>query len=132
MNAFITVLSSGKYPPMTKLPAILHGTIVDDFTFTIELNGNLSPNDETEIRRSLKMEIKDLGVRALTAVKDIQIDNSKATSIVAVNLHEYKKPKLNQVKGDHSVACHIYTEGGGEIVIAQARKESSLLVSRQT
>ena len=131
MNAFITVLSSGKYPPLTTLPVILHGAIVDDLTFTIELNGNVSQNDETEIRSSLKMEITDLGVRALTAVKDIQIDNSKVTSIVTVKLHEYKKPKLNQVKGDHSVACHIYTEGEGEIVIAKARKESALLISRQ-
>lgn len=106
---FASTLASGRYANTSKLPTIQTEVEIDPFSFEVRLNGTISETDLTEIRRIIEKEISE-GNRALKAIKEIQLTNSPTGSIITVKLHAFKIPKLALAKGEHTVACHLYTE----------------------
>ena len=107
-ESFTSVLQSGRHPTLSNLPTVATGAEIDELTFDLKMSGNLSENDLQEIRRVIEMEISQ-GNRALKAVKDIEVGRSSEGSTITVKLHAFKAPKLGLVKGEHMVACHLYT-----------------------
>jgi oligopeptide/dipeptide ABC transporter ATP-binding protein len=115
-ESLTSILSSGRYSSLNKLPAIESELEVDALTFEINFGGNLSENDLTEVKKAIEREISE-GNRALKAVKDIRINKSQSgRSPITVSLHPFKVPRLTLVRGEHSVACHLYAEQEAPVV----------------
>jgi peptide/nickel transport system ATP-binding protein len=113
-ESFTFALISGRYPTLTSLPAIESVAEIDDLTFEVRLSGILSDNHLAEIKKATEKEIME-GNRALIAVKEIQVTKSSAGSTIIVKLYAFKVPRLALVKGEHTVACHLYTEQKGQL-----------------
>jgi hypothetical protein len=69
----------------------------------------LSDGNVAEIRKATGREAQG-GNRGLKAIKEIQVSRSSAGSTITVKIHPFKVPKLTLVKGEHTVACHLYAE----------------------
>jgi oligopeptide/dipeptide ABC transporter ATP-binding protein len=108
-ESFISALTSGRHTVVSKLSTIESAVEIDDLSFEVRVDWNLTQNDLAEIKRAIEMETSE-GDRALKAIKEIQISKSSAGSTVTVKLHAFRAPRLTYVKGDHSVACHLYIE----------------------
>jgi len=104
-----SVLQSGRHPDLSRLPTLEAGAELDDLSFELKMNGNLSDDDLQQIKRAIETEISE-GKKALKAVRDIQVSKSPSGSTITVKLHAFTAPKLNRVKGEHWVACGLYTE----------------------
>ena len=115
-EAFTSVLMSGRYRTLAKIPAVEEAEEVDDLTIGVRLKGPISADDLTEIKRANETEITQ-GNRALKAIKDIQISHSPTSSTITIKIHSFEKPKLTAVRGEHSVACHLYSLQEKEAVI---------------
>lgn len=115
-ESFTFTLTSGRYPTLTSLPAIESAVEIDDLTFEVRLSGDVSDNNLAEIKKATEREILE-GNRALKAVKEIQVSKSPAGSTITVKLYAFKMPRLTLVKGQHTVACHLYTEQKGQVPI---------------
>jgi oligopeptide/dipeptide ABC transporter ATP-binding protein len=114
-ESFTSTLLSGRYPTLSRLPTIQSEVETGDLTFEVRINGNLTQNDLADIKKAIEAEIAT-GNRALKAIKEIQVDGSQSGSTITVNLHAFKAPSLTLVKGQHSVACHLYTQQASQIV----------------
>ena len=113
-ESFTFALISGRYPALASLPAIESAVEFNNLTFEVKFNGNLSDDDFAEIKKATEKERSE-GNRALKGVKEIQVSKSSAGSTIEVKLYAFKVPRLRLVKGEHSVACHLYTEQKGEL-----------------
>jgi peptide/nickel transport system ATP-binding protein len=107
-ESLTAILQSGRHPTLAKLPTLAAAAEVDELSFELTMNGDLSDDDLQQIKRVIEKEILE-GNRALKAVKDLQVTKSAAGSTITVKLHAFTAPKLGLVKGEHSVACHLYT-----------------------
>jgi len=114
-DSFTSTLLSGRYPALSKLPAIQSEGETGDLTFEVRMSGNLAQNDLTDIKNAVETEAAK-GNRALKAIKDVMLDGSQPGSTITVILHAFKTPSLILVKGQHSVACHLYTQQESQIV----------------
>jgi len=110
-ESLTSVIQSGRHPTLSKLPTLATGEQVDESSFGLRMNGDLSDDDLKQLKAVIQTEISE-GNRALKAVKDMQVSNSSAGSNITVKLHPFKAPKLGIVKGEHSVACHLYAMQG--------------------
>ncbi len=119
MESFTSILLSGRYAKLENLGKITTRVGIDDLTFEVTMNGELSEKDLDEIKKAMETEIAELGDKALKAIREIRLRHVPTGSAVTVKLHAYKVPKLNLVKGEHSVACHLYTEQKTETVTIQ-------------
>jgi peptide/nickel transport system ATP-binding protein len=108
-ESFTFALISGRYPTLASLPAIESTVEINDLTFEVRFSGNLSDSDLAEIKKATEREMSE-GNRALKAVKQIQISKPSPSSTIEVKLYAFKVPRLKLVKGEHTVACHLYTE----------------------
>ncbi|MFI5449781.1 MAG: ABC transporter ATP-binding protein [Candidatus Bathyarchaeia archaeon] len=108
-ESFTLALMSGRHLALSKLPEIEGGFQMDELTFEIRMKGVITNNDFDEIKKALEIEISE-GNRALKAIDDIQVDNSRIGSTITVKLRAFKVPILTLVKGEHSAACLLYTE----------------------
>jgi oligopeptide/dipeptide ABC transporter ATP-binding protein len=124
LEPFVSVLTSGRYPELDRLPTIARHDILDPISFEIIMNGTVSNNDLNEIKRAVEREKAEENVRALFAVNDILIQSSGANSSkIKVVLHAYKVPKLGFVSRNdkrRQVACHLYTEKKGAVILAES------------
>jgi oligopeptide/dipeptide ABC transporter ATP-binding protein len=119
-EAFTSTLISGRYPTLVGLPSIQHTVEIDDLTFVVTLDGDVSESILGEIKKAMEREISE-GNRALKAIKEIQVSKSPGGSTITVKIHTFKVPKLISVKGKHAVACHLYTEQTAQVaVLSQA------------
>jgi len=115
-EAFSSTLVSGRYPALASLPAVLSAVEIDDLTLEVTLGGDISDSDLAEIKRAAESEILE-GNRALKAIKEIQVSKSQVGSTITVRIHAFRVPKLTAVKGEHAVACHLYTEQTAQVTI---------------
>jgi peptide/nickel transport system ATP-binding protein len=107
-ESLTSLIQSGRHPTLSKLPTLAAGTEIDESSFDLSTNGDLSDDDLQQLKTVVETEIKE-GNRALKAIKDMQVSKSSAGSNITVKLHAFKVPKLDLVKGEHRVACHLYT-----------------------
>ena len=114
-DSFTSTLLSGRYPTLSKLPAIENEVETSDLTFQVKMSGNLPPNELAEIEKAIETEVAR-GNRALKAIKEIKVDGSQVSSTLTVTLHAFKTPTLTLVKDDHSVACHLYAQQEPQIM----------------
>jgi oligopeptide/dipeptide ABC transporter ATP-binding protein len=108
-ESFVSVLTSGRHTIASKLLTIESAVEIDDLSFEVRVDADLTQNDLAEIKRAIEMQTSE-GDRALKAIKEIQMSKSSTGSTVTVKLHAFKAPRLTLVKGEHSVACHLYAE----------------------
>jgi oligopeptide/dipeptide ABC transporter ATP-binding protein len=108
-QSFISILTARRHPNLGKLPDIESEVETDDLTFEIKMNGTLTQNDVIEIKKAVEEEIAERN-KPLKGIKEIQTSDGPSTSQITVKLHPYNLPRLVLVKGEHSVACHLYTE----------------------
>jgi oligopeptide/dipeptide ABC transporter ATP-binding protein len=116
MEKFVGALAASRLRVDRRL-SVLRNSIVDDSTFEVNFDAEITAEDAVEVRRVVESEVA-VGVRALTAIKEIQHQDSTVT----VKIHAYKLPKLSPVENQHSVACHLYTEGRRAVLLVQSRK----------
>jgi len=114
-DSFTSTLLSGRYPTLSKLPAIENEVETSDLTFQVKMSGNLPPNELAEIEKAIETEVAR-GNRALKAIKEIKVDGSQVSSTLTVTLHAFKTPTLTLVKDHHSVACHLYAQQEPQIM----------------
>jgi len=114
-DSFTSTLLSGRYPTLSKLPAIENEVETSDLTFQVKMSGNLPPNELAEIEKAIETEVAR-GNRALKAIKEIKVDGSQVSSTLTVTLRAFKTPTLTLVKDHHSVACHLYAQQEPQIM----------------
>jgi oligopeptide/dipeptide ABC transporter ATP-binding protein len=107
-ESLTSVIQSGRHPTLGKLPTLRAGEEIDELSFHLSMNGDLSDDDLQQLKRVIEMEVSQ-GNRALKAVKEMQVIRSSAGSTITVKLHAFTAPKLGLAKGEHRVACHLYT-----------------------
>jgi oligopeptide/dipeptide ABC transporter ATP-binding protein len=108
-ESLTSLLQSGRHPTLSSFPPLTATAEIDELSFDLSMNGDLSDNDLQELRRVIEVEIGE-GNRALKAIKDLQVTKSPAGSTITVKLHAFTAPKLGLAKGEHRVACHLYTK----------------------
>jgi len=114
-ESFLSAITSGRYSTLDNMPPIENAVETDDNSFEVKLSGDLSDDKLADIRKAIEIEISE-GSRALKAVKEIQIHKSKVGSTITVRLHPFKAPKLTLIKGEHTVACHLYAGQSATVV----------------
>jgi oligopeptide/dipeptide ABC transporter ATP-binding protein len=122
LEPFTSVLTSGRYPELESLPRVVDRIVTDPLSFEVIVDGQLSESDLGAIRRAVEKERTEEDIRALRAVEEIRLRPDTNGSVIGVKLYPFKIPKLTAVKDGHMVACHLYTEGRGKVVLAQTAK----------
>jgi oligopeptide/dipeptide ABC transporter ATP-binding protein len=123
VEPFASVLASGRYSTLDKLPPIFRRTITGPDSFEIALGGPVSQDNFSALRNAIEREKSEEKVRALFAVKDVSLEATEEGAMIKVVLHTHKVPRLGPVKyGRSEVSCHLYTEKEGLTILAEIRK----------
>jgi oligopeptide/dipeptide ABC transporter ATP-binding protein len=123
IEPFASVLASGRYPTLDKLPPIVRRGVTGSESFEIVLGGQVSQDGFSALRKAIEREKTEEKARALFAVKDILLESAEEGARIKVNLHSYKVPRLEHIlNGRSEVSCHLYTEKEGLAILAEIPK----------
>jgi len=123
VEPFASVLVSGRYPTLDKLPPIVRRTVTGQDSFEIVFGGQISEDGLYALRKAIEREKTEERVRALFAVRDVSLESAEEGARIKVNLHSHKVPRLEPImNGRSEVSCHLYTEKEGWAILAEIRK----------
>jgi len=107
LESFKTVLTSGRYPFLTDGVRLKELTVENETTFRALIEGAVSDELLEKIKQALSSEKNRFDGRSLRAIKEVSKSSGASDTSLEITLHEYSRPLLTKLDGDHFVACHL-------------------------